>query len=237
LQINESLVQYVRPGLPAIISPVGFGDRTLQGKVVKVNQYAEPSGWRQANVKEYKAFVSVDNPTPNIRAGMTASVTIRCAEVRDALQVPVQAIYSHGKTFYCFVRDGNRWEAREIAAGPTNDRFFVVEGGLQEGESVAMNPRKFVAEVDLPKLTPAEAQRAVPQPQIGGAESEAVAVNTAVPESPSIAGRPMGGPTNGFRPASAGQRGATGSPGGGSAENGAGRPARPQPASDSGADG
>ena len=29
LKVNESLIQYVRPGLPAVISPVGFGDRVL----------------------------------------------------------------------------------------------------------------------------------------------------------------------------------------------------------------
>src|SRR3972149_5075948 len=51
LTINESLIQYVKPGVPAVISPVGFGDRVLRGTVRKVNQYAEPTGWRQANVK------------------------------------------------------------------------------------------------------------------------------------------------------------------------------------------
>ena len=103
LKVNESLIQYVRPGMPAVISPVGFGDRVLRGTVEKVNQYAEPTGWRQANVKEYKAFVSIDDPAPDLRSGMTASVTIRCAEVPDALQVPVQAVYAHGDKFYCFV--------------------------------------------------------------------------------------------------------------------------------------
>ena len=31
LTINESLIQYVRPGLAAVISPVGLGDRVLRG--------------------------------------------------------------------------------------------------------------------------------------------------------------------------------------------------------------
>ena len=135
LMVNESLIQYVRPGLPAVISPVGFGDRVLRGTVEKVNQYAEPTGWRQANVKEYKAFVSIDEPAPDLRSGMTASVTIRCAEVPDALQVPVQAVYAHGDKFYCFVYNGGKWEAREIVPGPTNDKFFVIESGLERGRA------------------------------------------------------------------------------------------------------
>ena len=132
------------PGLEAVISPVGFGDRVLHGVVEKVNQYAEPTGWRQANVKEYKALVSIDEPTAELRAGMTAAVTIRCAEVPNALQVPVQTVYAHGSKFYCFVYDRGSWEAREVKPGPTNDKFFVIERGLNEGDQVAMNPRAYV---------------------------------------------------------------------------------------------
>lgn len=163
LKVNESLVQYVQPGLPATISPVGFGDQVLPGTVEKVNQYAEPTGWRQANVKEYKAFVAIDDITSELRSGMTASVTVQCTEVSDALQVPVQAVYAHGSKFYCFVYNQGDWEAREVRTGPTNDKFFVIESGLNEGEQVAMTPRSYVDEVRLPELSPDEAQRAVPQ--------------------------------------------------------------------------
>ncbi len=164
LTVNESLVQYVRPGLAAAIKPVGYDDRVLHGWVEKVNQYAEPTGWRQANVKEYKAFVGINNPPADMRSGMTAAVTIRCAEVRDTLQVPVQTVYAHGEKLYCFAYDGGSWQAREVKPGPTNDKFFVIEGGLDEGDKVAMNPRAYLADVNLPKLSPEEAQRAVPQP-------------------------------------------------------------------------
>jgi HlyD family secretion protein len=164
LLVNESLIQYIHPGLAAAIKPVGFGDRMLYGEVEKVNQYAEPTGWRQANVKEYKAYVAIHEPPPDLRSGMTAAVTVRCAEVPDAILVPVQTVYAHGDKFYCFVYDEGRWEARNIKPGPTNDKFFVIEAGLNEGDQVAMNPRGYVDAVNLPKLTPEEAQRAVPQP-------------------------------------------------------------------------
>jgi RND family efflux transporter MFP subunit len=167
LMVNESLIQYVKGGLAASINPVGFGDRTLYGTVERVNTYAEPTGWRQANVKEYKAFVSINNPPPDLRSGMTAAVTIRCAEVPNTLQVPVQCVYAHGRKMYCFVYNAGNWEAREIKPGPTNDKFFVIESGLDEGDQVAMNPRGYVDQVELPKLSPEEAQRAVPQRRAG----------------------------------------------------------------------
>jgi HlyD family secretion protein len=165
ITVNESLVQYVQPGFLAEIRPVGYGDRILHGTVEKVNQYAEPTGWRQANVKEYKAYVHIDDATADLRSGMTASVTIHCADVPNAVQVPVQAMFAHGPKFYCFVYGGGNWEAREVKAGPTNDKFFVIEKGLKEGEQVALNPRAYLTSVSLPKLPPEEVQRAVPQPQ------------------------------------------------------------------------
>jgi multidrug efflux pump subunit AcrA (membrane-fusion protein) len=161
LTINESLIRYVMPGLAAAISPVGTGDRPLRGTVQKVNQYPEPTGFRRANVKEYLAYVSVDEATPGLRAGLTASVAIQCTRVLGALQVPVQALYQHGDREFCFVQSGNGWEAREVKPGPTNDRFFVIESGLAEGDRVALNPKAYVDQVDLPELTPEEKQRAL----------------------------------------------------------------------------
>jgi multidrug efflux pump subunit AcrA (membrane-fusion protein) len=166
LTVNESLVQYIEPGFAADIRPVGV-DKLLHGTVERVNQYAEPTGWRTANVKEYKAFVHIDDASADLRSGMTASVTIHCAGVPNALQVPVQAMYAHGPKFYCFAYNDGKWNAREVKAGPTNDKYFVIESGLHEGDEIAMNPRAYLDNVSLPKLPPEEIQRAVPQPPRG----------------------------------------------------------------------
>ena len=163
ISINESLVQYVQVGMEAVIVPVGLDGKEVRGTVNTVNQYAEPSGWRKANVKEYKAYVDLNNPPTDLRAGMTASVTIKCDSVPNAMQVPVQAVYSHGKQYYCFAFESNRWVAKPVECGPTNDKFFVIENGLNEADRVALNPRSVLKQVDLPELPPERRQRAVPQ--------------------------------------------------------------------------
>jgi len=162
ITINESLIQHVHPGMSATIVPVGLDGETLKGTVHAVNQYAEPSSWRKANIKEYKAVVSLDETSPRIRAGMTASVTIQCESVPQALQVPVQSVYAHGEQYYCFVFEPNGWVAQQIECGPTNDSFFVIEDGLEVSDRVALNPRRYLGRVDLPELPPEERQRAVP---------------------------------------------------------------------------
>lgn len=170
LTINESLVQYVQVGMPAQIKPIGMDDMVLPGRVSRINQYAEPSGWRKANVKEYKAFVELLTTVDGLRPGMTSSVTINSISTPDALQAPVQAVYSHGDKFYCFVPSGDGLEARELVCGPTNDRFFVIESGLEEGDRVAMNPRDLLAHVDLPEI-PKKQRRGAPAEEAPGPEA------------------------------------------------------------------
>jgi HlyD family secretion protein len=190
LNVNESLIQFVKAGMPATIAPVGMGDIVLTGSVENVNQYAEPSGWRQANVKEYKAQVSIDEAADFLRSGMTASVTIRCNYVPDALQVPVQAVYVHGRQYFAFVNHDGEWEARPVTCGPNNDEFFVIEDGLEEGELVAMTPRLFLDKVKLPELPP-EQDRATargfprtPAPAVAIAQKEkGAAPATAAPST------------------------------------------------------
>ncbi|HMO84407.1 MAG TPA: HlyD family efflux transporter periplasmic adaptor subunit [Lacipirellulaceae bacterium] len=176
LNVNESLIQYVRPGMPATISPVGMGDVVLSGTVEGVNQYAEPSGWRKANVKEYKAKVSIDDRADFLRSGMTASVTIRCAFVPGAIQAPVQAVYVHDRQYFVFVHSNGTWEARAVKAGPNNEIFFVIEDGLAEGEQIAMAPRQFLDEVKLPepasdrsRQTSQRGPRRLPEAAVAGA--------------------------------------------------------------------
>src|SRR5690606_14251717 len=150
-----------------------------------INQYAEPTGWRKANVKEYKAFVALREPPSTLRAGMSASVTIVCDRRDDVMQVPVQAVHAHGDSFYCMVYKNGRWEARAVRTGPTNDRFFVIEDGLEPNDRVAMNPRRFLDQVQLPELPPERLQRAVAQDPAGEPASDAS-------QETSLATRPTG---------------------------------------------
>lgn len=167
LNVNESLIQYIEPGMPATIIAVGSGGRKLQGSVTSINQYAEPSGWRKANVKEYKALVKIDQDAPDLRSGMTASVTIHCQSLPDSIQAPVQSVFAHGGKYYAFVYNAGAWEARPIECGPTNDKYFVIKKGLEVGDRIAMNPRGYVSEVNLPELPPAQ------KPQLAGGQEPA----------------------------------------------------------------
>ena len=130
LTVNESLVQYVRPGLAAAISPVGFGDRVLHGNVEKVNQYAEPTGWRQANVKEYKALRAHRRPDGRfaVRHDGRRDDPLRRSAQRTA-SARASGLRPRQQVLLLRVRPGQMGSAAKSKPGPTNDKFFVIESG------------------------------------------------------------------------------------------------------------
>lgn len=187
--INESLIQFVKPGMRAEIRPVGLGDTVLRGKVAHVNQYAEPTGWRRANVKDYKAEVAIEELVEGVRSGMTASVTIICFREDDALQTPVQTVFNHGGESFTLVSEGDRWRLQPLEVGPTNDKFYVVRQGLEAGDRVAMNPQRYLDEVELPPLPAAVRPSDSPESEPATAQSsDELEADAAATDPPSEAG-------------------------------------------------
>ena len=159
--INEARISLVRPQMPATIRFDALPNQILQGRVTRVNQYAEPTSWRTGNIRQYAAFVQIEDPPPEVRSGMNAEVRIFVDREDEALQVPVQALYETQGHFFCLLKNGDGWETRSVQVGSSNDSFMTIESGLEEGEQLVMNPRAFAHKLELPELTPRE-QRPLP---------------------------------------------------------------------------
>lgn len=155
--INESRVTKVRVGLPVTIRVDALKDELMQGEVIKVNQYAEPSSWSSGSVKKYAAFIRILNPPPALRTGMNAEARIHVERRPEALQVPVQALVDHKGHFFVLVQNGENLETREVTVGSTNDKVAVIDKGLTASDTVVLNPRRESALQlpDLPDVAPA----------------------------------------------------------------------------------
>ena len=149
--INEARVTKVRPGLPVTIRVDALKDELMQGEVIKVNQYAEPSSWSSGSVKKYAAYIKILNPPPALRTGMNAEARIHIERRPEALQVPVQALVDHKGHFFVLVQNGEKLETREVTIGSTNDKVAVIEKGLALSDTVVLNPRRETA-LELPNL-------------------------------------------------------------------------------------
>lgn len=193
--VNESRISLIRVGMPVEIMVDAARDRKLKGAVIKVNQYAEPGSWSSGNIQEYATMIDIQDPPPEIRTGMNAEVRIFVESLPNVLQVPVQALCESKGHYFCLVRNGDRFETREVQAGSSNDTYMTIKSGLQEGEVVVMNPRGFPDKLTLPKVLdakPVAAKTKIRPPQAPQPEGK---------EKPKI--RPPGDQP-GARPASSG---------------------------------
>jgi multidrug resistance efflux pump len=152
-KINEAKIAKVRERMSAVIRLDAFPDAELQGTVKKVDAFPVPS-WFGSVVKEYETTVEIHDAPPGLKLkpGLTAQVRILVESQPSVLQIPVQALFEHGAKFYCVVPSGRSWKAKEVQISASNDKFVVVEGGLEQGEQIVFDADAYREKVKLPEL-------------------------------------------------------------------------------------
>jgi HlyD family secretion protein len=139
--VNEARVSLVRPGLPVSIRVDALDDEAIEGEVTKVNPFPEPSNFSSGSINKYGVTILIKNPLPELRVGMSAETWIHVEQSPEALQLPVQALAETNGRYFSLVKNGDEFETREIGISSINDQVAAIEGGLEEGDEVVINPR------------------------------------------------------------------------------------------------
>ena len=155
-KIGESRVDRVKPGMEAIIRVEAIRGSELKGIVKTVSAYASDENWFNPNHKEYDAVITVVDPPPTLKPGMTSQVTTRIETQSDVLQVPVQCVVERSGKHYGVVREASgKLVLRELLIGSTNEKFIIVKDGIGPDDDVVMNPRAHLARLGLKEVEPA----------------------------------------------------------------------------------
>ena len=158
-KVNESKLRLIQKGMPAVIKLESLSGTELIGTVTKIFQYANRSRYSSSTVKEFSVIVEISNPPAELRTGSSAEVRIRVNQSPSELLVPVQAIIESGGKHYCLQSGpGKGWKAVRVELGPTNDSHVVIKSGLTDSDTVVLNPRSHLDEIDLPELKGKEIQ-------------------------------------------------------------------------------
>lgn len=139
VEIHESEVDKIRPDQKALIAVDALPGRHFEGHVKTVGLIADSqSFWLNPELKVYNSEILIDSETRDLKPGMSAMVEIIVAELKDVLSVPVQAVTSRLGRECCFVLVGDRIEMRSVRLGLANEKFVVVQKGLDSGEKVLL---------------------------------------------------------------------------------------------------
>jgi multidrug efflux pump subunit AcrA (membrane-fusion protein) len=131
-RIGELDRGHLAVGQPAQIGVVALPGRTFQGKIKNIGGTTGPPWDRYFECK-----IGMDDPAPELRAGMSARIVITTQKLPNVLWLPSQALFeSDGRTFV-YARSGGTFTPADVKLVRRSESQVVITG-LKEGQMVAM---------------------------------------------------------------------------------------------------
>lgn len=131
-RIGEVDRGHLAEGQPTEIAVVSLPGRKFAGKVKIIGGTTGPPWDRHFDFR-----VTLDNPAPELRPGMSVVLQVRTGQIDDALWLPAQALFeSDGRTFV-YERTGAGFTAKDVKLVRRSEDKAVITG-LREGQQVAL---------------------------------------------------------------------------------------------------
>jgi HlyD family secretion protein len=101
VKVDETDIPNVKLGQTAEVLIDAYPNKTFKGKVTQIGESAvgRTSGTTSGatassteEAKDFKVVVTIDDPPPNIRPGLSATAKITTASRQNAVTVPIQAV-------------------------------------------------------------------------------------------------------------------------------------------------
>jgi HlyD family secretion protein len=136
--LNETVVDRVRRGMPARVRFEGLqGGEALDGHLESVESLPRRSF---NNVPYYPCRITLEATPSGLFPDMSAEVELRLGHRHDVLVIPSEAVSVDQGRNICHVIGPSGLERREITPGGCTLDLIEVTDGLNEGESVVLNP-------------------------------------------------------------------------------------------------
>lgn len=143
VQATTDVIEYdisqIEVGQKVYVTVEALPDQKFVGRVSKINFLASDDS---SGLVNYSVVVDIENPSPELKDGMTCVITFVRKEVQNCLIVPYEAVKMvNGKQVVLVVDENGQMGEREIKTGFTDGNSVEVLEGLKEGEIVAYPKR------------------------------------------------------------------------------------------------
>jgi multidrug efflux pump subunit AcrA (membrane-fusion protein) len=123
---------YLSPGDRAATNIIAVPDRSFRGHVKDLGGTTGPPWDRR-----FQCNITLDNPSPELRPGMSAKITIFTDELRQVLWLPSQALFESDGRPFVYLLSGTTFTPTNIELVRRNETRIVVSG-ISEGKVVAL---------------------------------------------------------------------------------------------------
>jgi hypothetical protein len=136
IYVNEIEVSKVKVGQSVDIRVDAFPGKQFKGKIISIGNVGETLP--NSDAKMFETQIRLEGGDPNLRPSMTTDNKIIIQSINDVVYIPTECIQT-GSDSVPFVYLRNRTK-HVVLLGQSNDKFTVVEQGLQPGSSVYTVP-------------------------------------------------------------------------------------------------
>lgn len=141
--INESDVNKMKAGQPAVIEGTTLGKQKLNAKVTRIAPTATTtqSSSGQGEKTRVKVTLTPEGDLSALKPGFHVDINISVQKIDNALQVPIEAVQqdADGSTFVWVAADGVA-KKQKIETGTENELFSHVKSGLNGDEQIILSP-------------------------------------------------------------------------------------------------
>lgn len=131
-------------GRLAVMQPVtlqldAIADRQFTGKVEHIGTIATSdfsAGWPIP--RNFDLEISIDQPDPRLKPGMTVQITVIVDRVPDAIAIPSQASFLKSGQTVAYVWNGTAFQERVIQVERRSRDQVLIASGLRQGDLVAL---------------------------------------------------------------------------------------------------
>jgi len=131
-KIGELDRGHLAAGEKVAIHIIAIPDRNFVGHVKELGSTTGPP-WDRS----FECKLTIDNPSPELRPGMSARIVVTTDELHDVLWLPAQALFESDGRTYVFVRTGATFTPKDVTLVRRNETRVIVSG-LSEGQEVAL---------------------------------------------------------------------------------------------------
>jgi multidrug efflux pump subunit AcrA (membrane-fusion protein) len=136
IYVNEIEVSKVQVGQSVDISVDAFPGKQYKGKVISIGNVGETLP--NSDAKMFETLIRLESADPLLRPSMTTDNKIIISSINDAVYIPTECIQT-GSDSIPFVYMRNRTK-HVVVLGASNEKFTIVEKGVQPGSSVYIVP-------------------------------------------------------------------------------------------------
>lgn len=134
-RIGELDRGHIAEGQPAEIEVVAMPGKKLQGRIKTIGGTTGPP-WD----RHFDCRVTVHDPLPDLRPGMTVRMRIQTGSIKDALWIPAQALFEADGRKFAYVRGAGGFSRKDVEMVRRSESQVVIKG-LEANDLVALaNP-------------------------------------------------------------------------------------------------